>query len=92
MRRFWIEIDDEKDKAPLFEGRSFGITALDAEDALGLLEHHVFKGGLPGIRKLVSDVDVSVLDQNHVVPNMGNVLIRGIWFPLGFTPQNRLSW
>lgn len=26
---------------------------------------------------------VTSLDQQHVVPNMGNLLRRGIWFPLG---------
>ncbi len=30
------------------------------------------------------DVDISRLDQNHVVPNIGIAAVRGIWFPLGY--------
>jgi hypothetical protein len=29
------------------------------------------------------------LDQKHVVPNMGNIFIRGVWFPLGYEIQSR---
>jgi hypothetical protein len=28
--------------------------------------------------------DVSHLDAGHVLPNMGNVLGRGVWYPRGF--------
>ena len=27
---------------------------------------------------------VDELDPNHVVPNMGNILKRGVWFPKGY--------
>ena len=30
------------------------------------------------------DIDVRALDPNHVLPNIGNVTSRGIWFPLGY--------
>jgi hypothetical protein len=39
---------------------------------------------LPTISRIVPDMDVSTLDQNHVIPNMGVVVWRGIWFPLAF--------
>ena len=35
----------------------------------------------PMFRECVEDVDVSQLDQGHVIPNMGIVVDRGIWFP-----------
>jgi hypothetical protein len=31
--------------------------------------------------------DMRQLDQNHVVPNMGNWFERGVWFPLGYRPN-----
>jgi len=30
---------------------------------------------------IVPDVDIRTLDQNHVVPNMGVVTSRGVWYP-----------
>jgi hypothetical protein len=27
---------------------------------------------------------VSILDQKHVLPNVGMVNVRGIWFPQGY--------
>ena len=29
----------------------------------------------------VEDIDIRELDQNHVVPNMAPVNLRGVWFP-----------
>ena len=36
------------------------------------------------IREIREVNDVAELDQGHVIPNMGNMLKRGIWFPLGY--------
>ena len=83
IRRFWIE----------FDTRVVGVSATDREDALNLLKDKVFGGReLPAVHTLIEDVDVSTLDANHVIPNMGNVLVCGIWFPPGLTPESRLSW
>ena len=68
------------------------MTALNEAEALSLMEEHVFLNGLPRITTLIEDVDVSALDEGHVLLNMGNVLVRGIWYPLGITPNTRLSW
>jgi hypothetical protein len=56
------------------------------------LQEHIFPNGLPQVAVMIQDVDVSRIDEQHVLPNMGNVLERGIWFPLGFTALSRLSW
>jgi hypothetical protein len=69
---YWIECVD----AP-----GVGITAQSEADALILLEE-AFGGGRRA--RHVSRVhDITELDQNHVVPNMGNWLKRGVWYPLG---------
>lgn len=93
MRRFWIEFEPPLGvhNHPATTLAGCGVTALSVEDALSLLKEHLFPYGLPKIGKLVEDVDISTIDHHHVVPNMGNVLVRGIWYPLGFTSESRLS-
>jgi hypothetical protein len=78
-RRFWFEFDGD---VPPPLRRGCGVTAFDYEDALALLRSHVFDGGeIPPIRNIIHDVDVSTLDQGHVLPNMGIVVDRDIWWP-----------
>jgi hypothetical protein len=56
--------------------------ASNRTDAEWLVENRIFDGeSLPPVTKFIEDVDITTLDQNHVVPNMGIVVIRGIWFP-----------
>jgi len=86
LRRYWIEFSPVSDKAlPVGIGLGCGVTAYDYDDAVRLVRDVVFEGGaLPAIANHVPDVDVSNLDASHVQPNMGNVLRRGVWFPLGY--------
>lgn len=59
-----------------------GITARSEADALGLFE---VAFGHERRATLVKPVhNASELDQGHVIPNMGNWLKRGIWYPLGY--------
>ena len=39
---------------------------------------------MPEIRKKIEGVDISTLDQGHVIPNMRSPIARGVWFPIGF--------
>ena len=39
---------------------------------------------VPVPSRVIDDVDVRDLDQRHVVPNMGDPAVRGVWFPRGF--------
>lgn len=70
---FWIECDG----AP-----GVGITAQWEDDALVLLEKAF--GGERRPSHAARIYDATELDQNHVVPNMGNWLKRGVWYPTGF--------
>lgn len=70
---YWIDCDD----AP-----GVGITAQSETDALVLLEKAFGSRRHPG--RVIRVHDVTELDQNHVVPNMGNWLRRGVWYPLGY--------
>ena len=89
MRRFWIEFEPPLGvhKHPAMTSAGCGVTALSVEDALFLLKHHIFPNGLPEIGKLVEDVDISTIDQRHVVPNMGNVLVRASGTHLASQPK-----
>ncbi len=73
MVPYWINCAD----AP-----GVGITARDDADALSLFEAAF--GQERQLSHLQPVHDASELDQSHVVPNMGNWLRRGIWYPLGY--------
>lgn len=69
LRRFWF-------RRPV--GFGYGVTAYSDEDAERLLEQ---AGLTRDWVEVVEDVDVSKLDSGHVLPNVGLVSVRGVWFP-----------
>lgn len=85
LTRFWIEFDySDQNEPPVETCIGVGVTAIDRRDALQLVAHRVFSDGrLPPVKEIRVDVDVSLLDQGQVLPNMGPTHVRGIWFPLG---------
>jgi hypothetical protein len=89
LRRYWFDFEAIAEPSPLNLG--CGVTAHDYDDAVALLTSHVLSGQpLLRIRRVLSDIDISTLDEKHVLPNIGSVLVRGIWFPLGFGPSERV--
>ena len=62
-------------------GLGYGVTAYSREDAESLL----CSLGLPrpgeAIVEVVSGIRHDQLDQNHVVPNAGPMVFRGVWYP-----------
>ena len=82
LRRFWIEFEP----CPTF-GVGFGVTAIDVDDALGLIEHWREELSsrdiepLPPPTRVVEDVDVSTLDPGHVLNQMNPPIWRGVWYP-----------
>ncbi|AYD00089.1 hypothetical protein NCHU2750_06950 [Neorhizobium sp. NCHU2750] len=75
LRPYWIKMDKPS-------GLGFGITAWSKEDAETLL-----RLVLPDDCAIISInpvKDAASLDQGHVIPNMGNMFRRGIWYPLGY--------
>lgn len=86
LRRYWFEFEEPSAGAlPPGTRAGCGVTAYSHDDGLAILRQRVFPGGdVPTIRKVVEDVDVSCLDPQHVIPNMGSVSRRGVWYPLGY--------
>ena len=82
LRRYWIHLRNADQFAGLQMG--CGVTAFDLDDALALLRTHGIGDQSLDVETVIEDVDVHVLDPSHVLPNMGVVTRRGIWFPLGY--------
>ena len=79
LRRFWFSFEKIGRPTPLNLG--CGVTAYDYDDAIALLQERVFpEETIPKIIECIRDVDVSTLEANHVLPNLGSVIDRGIWF------------
>jgi hypothetical protein len=76
MQPYWIAVDGSL---------GVGITARSEADALGLFQAAFGKAATQA--KRIGSADE--LDQGHVVPNMGNWLSRGIWFPRGYEHISR---
>lgn len=82
LRRYWIHLRNADQFAGLRMG--CGVTAFDLDDALALLRTAVIGDQPFDVETVVEDIDVRALDARHVLPNMGIVTRRGIWFPLGY--------
>jgi len=63
------------------KGLGYGVTAFSREDAEDLL----WSFGYPRVGEVVTgvvkDITHAQLDQNHVVPNAGPIVVRDVWFP-----------
>jgi hypothetical protein len=61
------------------------VTAFNETDAIDILGNKVFHGqALPEIRVKKENVDIRTLDTGHVIPNMHDPTLRGVWFPMGY--------
>jgi hypothetical protein len=82
LHRYWIKFEKVEDLS-LGIGLGCGVTAFDCQDAIDLIHRKVFGArDLPAILHMIENVDVSTLDSGHVLPNIGDVTRRGIWFPI----------
>jgi len=87
LHRFWIRFNSASGFAAPRPG--CGVTAYDYDDAMIILADTIFSGKpVPEIEEVVEDIDISKLDQKHVIPNMEAPTWRGVWYPKGFS-QNR---
>lgn len=86
MIRYWIKFNFENyASVPSGTRMGCGVTGLNYEDALNIISDKLFRNKLVApIEHLVENIDISTLDADHILPNMGLQNIRGIWFPLGY--------
>lgn len=77
LRAFWISFPSD----PEFP-MGFGVTAWSQADAYCLLESNGYTFHLQAKKiRVREDVQFPELDQRHVVPNMGPIVVRGVWYP-----------
>jgi hypothetical protein len=78
LRRFWFEFVSTDPRLRL----GVGATGVDEADCIGMIQSRLLEGEpMPTPSRVLPDVDVSTLDAGHVLPNMGLVVDRGIWYP-----------
>ena len=75
LRAFWYET--QRDGAPA----RYGVTAFSLEHAAELLRAAGFSLESGARVLVIEDVTFDQLDAHHVVPNIGPMQIRGVWFP-----------
>lgn len=81
LHRFWITLDLTDERAR-HAALGYGVTAFTLEDALKLLRNEAFEGDpVPPVDRVIEDVDLSTFDARHVLPNAGDPVRRGIWYP-----------
>ncbi|XXF80872.1 hypothetical protein P2318_14255 [Myxococcaceae bacterium GXIMD 01537] len=82
IRRYWVEFADRQEAERYGLGGGCGVSGYDREDALELIRERIFPGlELPRVSRIVEDVDVSSLDEGHVLPNIAPPVFRGVWYP-----------
>lgn len=85
LHRYWIELNQTFEEHAPGALLGIGVTAYTEQDALNLVQKYLFPGErIPSVKCIREDIRIPDLDQNHVIPNMGVVSRRGIWFPLGY--------
>jgi hypothetical protein len=74
LTAYWIELDSYF--------KNIGVTGYSLDDAKRLIQEKAFpKEELPRIIKITENIQFKDLDQNHIVPNMGPITERGVWYP-----------
>jgi hypothetical protein len=85
MTRYWFEFNGSLQELPPGLILGCGVTAFDYADAISIVQQKVFKGKvLPEIKTKIENIDISTLDKAHVLPNMKDPTLRGVWFPGGY--------
>jgi hypothetical protein len=85
LTRYWIEFAPPEGDRPwhtCWPPGKCGVTALSYEDALQLLQEHVFVDTpLPKIQRVVEGVDLSLPEFDRVRPWLGAPMWRSVWYP-----------
>jgi hypothetical protein len=84
MTRYWFILDP----ANPYGRHNIGVTAYAAEDALSIASDTARRLGwtdsdMEALAKAeyIANIDVRLLEQEHIIPNMGPVNIRRVWWP-----------
>ena len=86
LKRYWFEFDLSEGELSsyyaCFPTRGCGITAYDFNDALKIMRLFILRDDyFPKFSRIVENIDVSTLEENHILPNAGVPVWRGVWYP-----------
>jgi hypothetical protein len=82
LSRYWFRFEGAARSLPAGLAMGCGVTAATRDEAAALIKSELLGGReLPPIADVIENVDVSKLDSNHVLPNVGPSNVRGVWFP-----------
>jgi hypothetical protein len=79
MTRYWLKFARLARPDPLNLG--CGVTAWTVDDALRLVRTAFPDRPLGAPIEVTENVDVSTLDAGHIFPTLGDVTLRGVWWP-----------
>ena len=84
LKKYWISF--KKNTTPTVFNLGCGATASDRIDLQKVLDKSEILSRYPNlsIDKIEQISKIDELESKHVLVNMGNPAVRGIWFPLGF--------
>jgi len=72
LTAFWFHTDS---------GFGYGATAHSQRLAEEMLHAHGYPVEGERITRVTAGVRTTDLDQNHVLPNAGPIVVNGVWFP-----------
>ena len=84
IKRYWFILD------PTFRfgTRNIGVSAYSLDHAKSIIVQNIHNISWLKLREnliddceVIENIDVTLLDQNHVLPNIGAVCFLGIWHP-----------
>lgn len=84
LKHYWFEFDLKTYSSEFYipSQLGYGVTAYNIEDAKALLMKEIFcNKKLPTLIKLKENIKFSDIEPNHVAPNIGLFIKRGVWFP-----------
>jgi hypothetical protein len=62
-------------------GLGYGVTATSQGEAVQLLRRYGYPYAGEEVTSVISGVTFAELDQNHIVPNAGTIVVKGVWYP-----------
>ena len=72
LKRFWFKLD---------RGDGYGVTAHSRSDAESLLAKYGYPSDTQRVVEVIEGISVSTLDGESVLPSIGPIVVRGVWFP-----------
>ncbi len=86
LKRYWFEFEFPKPRlshdAYIPACGGCGITAFDYDDALNIMRlFMLLENETPIFSRIVENVDISTIEDENILFNLGVPIWRGVWYP-----------